>query len=99
MSSKVKDDRERQFQHESLQDREAIATYLETLREGFESGYLTFSDERGELSLEPHGLVGFEVRVSRKRDRVRLTVRCSWKDGVPAEAVEVPGLKIRAGRD
>jgi len=97
--AREKEKDEREFQHESLQDSQAIASYLEALRDGFASGRLTFSDKNGEHTLEPHGLIGFELRVSRKRDRVRLTVRFNWQDGADVEPLDVRGLTIRAGDD
>jgi amphi-Trp domain-containing protein len=97
--AKEKEKDERAFQHESLQDPQAIASYLEALRDGFASGRLTFSDKNGELTLEPHGLVGFELRVSHKRDRIRLTVRFNWQDGTAGEPLDARALTIRAGDD
>ena len=74
----TKQDREREFEHESLQDRESILAYLKALTEGFESGVLTFSDRNGEISLEPRGLVNFTVRANKKRNRVNLNLKISW---------------------
>jgi amphi-Trp domain-containing protein len=73
-------EQDRDFQHESLQDRESILAYLNALAEGFSSGSITFSDKDGEINLSPAGLVNLEVRANRKRDRVSLTVKLSWKD-------------------
>ncbi len=69
------------FRHESLQDRISIEQYLEALNRGFSSGQLKFTNEDGEIELNPRGLVNFEVRASKKQDRARLTLKFSWKDG------------------
>jgi amphi-Trp domain-containing protein len=79
-------EQEREFQHESLQDRESILIYLKALAEGFSSGLITFTDKDGEISLAPGGLVNFEVRANRKRDRVVLSLKLSWKDTAHEEA-------------
>ena len=90
----TKQDREREFEHESLQDRQSILTYLKALTEGFESGVLTFSDATGEISLEPRGLVNFAVKAQKKRGRVNLNLKISWNGGVESEAQTVEKLRI-----
>lgn len=72
------------FHHESLQDSASIAAYLAALQEGFESGTLTLSDASGVMELEPTGLLRFEVRAQRNRERVKMTLRLSWKTDVPS---------------
>jgi amphi-Trp domain-containing protein len=67
------------FEHESLQNRRAIVTFLAALQEGFSSGKLVLSDPEGEIELHPRGLVRFEIRALRKRDRFRLVLRFGWK--------------------
>ncbi|MBD3335946.1 MAG: amphi-Trp domain-containing protein [Candidatus Eisenbacteria bacterium] len=71
---------EREFTHESLQDRESIMAYLQAIQDGLARGTLTFSDEEGEITLEPSPLLNFQLQASRKRDRVRLTLGFSWKE-------------------
>jgi amphi-Trp domain-containing protein len=73
-------EQEREFQHESLQDRESILAYLKALADGFATGALTFTDKDGEISLAPAGLVSLQVRANKKRDRASLSVKLSWKD-------------------
>lgn len=71
--------RANQFRHESLQDKRAIVQYLNALAEGVEKGALQFSDEQGEIMLEPNGMIRFGVAAERKSDRYGLTVKLSWK--------------------
>jgi amphi-Trp domain-containing protein len=68
-----------EFEYESLEDPQSIGRYLSALADGFAKGVLAFSDRRGEIALEPRGLVEFEVRVSKKRDRSRLSLSFTWR--------------------
>lgn len=74
MTSKPKN-----FRHESLQDSRAVARYLQALAEGFEKGQLQFSDQDGEIVLEPRGMMRFGVTADQKSGRHALTVRLTWK--------------------
>ncbi len=71
---------EKDFDHESLQSKRSISAYLAALQEGFESGNLIISDPEGRIELKPSGLVRLEVRVSQRRDRVRLELQLEWKN-------------------
>lgn len=71
---------EKEFEHESLQNRRAIVAYLAALQEGFENGTLSISDPNDRIDLKPDGLVRFEVQASQKRGRVRLVLRFEWKN-------------------
>lgn len=73
------------FEHESLQDRESIVAYLETITEGLRSGRVEIRQGEEELILEPEGLLTLGIRAVRKRDRTRLDLRISWRDASPEE--------------
>ena len=90
----TKPEREREFEHESLQDRESILAYLKALTEGFESGVLTFSDSTGEISLEPHGLVNFAVKAHKKHNRVNLNLKISWNGDGGTDEDQAAKLRI-----
>ena len=45
------------FRHESLQDAETIQDILKSLSKGIAKGKLSFSDEDGEIVMEPEGLL------------------------------------------
>lgn len=88
----------RKFEHESLQDAVSLADYLDALKDGFAKGRLTFSDKEGDITIEPQGLIHFNVRAEQQGDRVRLAIDFSWKDRssqLPTEAT----LKIHTGSD
>ena len=87
-------EKERAFEHESLQDRESILAYLRALIDGFESGVLTLSDNDREISLEPKGLVNFAVKAQQKRNRVNLNLKISWAGDGTNEESTVPKLRI-----
>ncbi|MCA9727780.1 MAG: amphi-Trp domain-containing protein [Candidatus Eisenbacteria bacterium] len=75
---------EREFFHESLQDSQSIADYLKALTDGFAQGTFNVTDKRGEIVLRPGGLVRFQIEASRKRDRVKMTIRLDWSEEQPA---------------
>ena len=73
----------REFQHESLQDRRSVVKYLEALAEGIRNGTINLSNQGGDISLTPEGLMNFEIRASHRRDRATFSIRCTWKQDVP----------------
>ena len=87
----------KEFKHESLQDPESITDYLAALTEGFQSGSLKFSDSDGDIVLRPNGLVHFEVDASEKRDRIRLSLRFSWKPREEPDNGSSGPLRIDSG--
>jgi amphi-Trp domain-containing protein len=89
----------REFDYESLQDCTSVAEYLRALAEGFERGELALSDDSGATSLEPRGLVTFEIRASKKSERSRLTVTCRWRHRDERHAGEAASLTITTGRE
>lgn len=77
---------DREFKHESLQDREAVAAYLRALVEGIEQGSLTLCQGESTTVLSPHGLIRFQVEAREKEGTHRLSVKLTWKD----RTVETP---------
>ncbi len=68
-----------QFKHESLQDKKSIQGLLRSLSKAIAKGELKFSDQNGEIVLEPKGLLNLRV-VARKQDgEQRVDIRVSWK--------------------
>ena len=61
--------RDEHFKHESLQDTETILEYLDALRSGFASGQIVFSTKTNEVTLEPTGLIQFDLQAKKKGDR------------------------------
>jgi len=66
------------FRHESLQDQKTIAELLKAITKGIAKGKLTFSDEDGEIVLEPEGLLNLKVTAEQEEIRHRLNIRITW---------------------
>lgn len=89
-------DTEREFEHESLQDRVTIARYLKAIEEGFVNGSLSLHSKEGDILLEPQGLIGLTVKASRRRGRMQLSVQASWKTVDHPESGNPDTLNITA---
>jgi amphi-Trp domain-containing protein len=89
--------KKKEFEHESLQDRQSLCEYLHTVTRGVEEGRLTVSGRDGEITLEPRGLIRFELQASLKPDRGKLTLRLSWKPGSVEQEKPSDELRIRSG--
>jgi amphi-Trp domain-containing protein len=83
------------FKHESVQDLDSLIAYLEAVSEGFRRRRLAMSDKDGELVLEPHGLIKFDIEAKCKGQSCKLVLKFSWKErqGEP----EDDALSIEAG--
>ncbi|WP_078121316.1 amphi-Trp domain-containing protein [Thiosocius teredinicola] len=68
------------FRHESLQNRKTIQDILKAITKGLGKGKLTFSDEDGEIVLQPRDLLNLKVTASQDDSRNRITVRITWQD-------------------
>ncbi|MCB9916348.1 MAG: amphi-Trp domain-containing protein [Planctomycetes bacterium] len=86
----------KEFEHESLQDAESVADYLETIINGIRAGKLTVSSGEGEVDLRPQGLIRFSVRASERPDRHRLALKLVWSPGQDSGAGQDP-LRISTG--
>lgn len=67
------------FRHESLQDLQSIQRILKAITKGIGKGRLVFSDEDGELKMEPDGLLNLKVTGESNDSRNRLTIRITWQ--------------------
>lgn len=77
-----------EFKHESLEDVQSIAKYLEALKDALLAGKLEFSDDHGQLVLRPQGLLGWEVIGRKKGDRVKIRFKMSWREDENIEPME-----------
>ena len=89
--------KKKEFDHESLQDRDSLAQYLQTVTQGFHDGRLSVSSRGEDIELEPRGLIRFELRASQRADRGRLTMRFTWKPTKEDPALSTEELKITPG--
>lgn len=69
----------KQFRHESLQDAESVQQILAAINEGLAKGKLRFSDEDGELLLQPKGLLDLRLTAEQEEGRQRINLRVSWQ--------------------
>jgi amphi-Trp domain-containing protein len=67
------------FRHESLQDAKTIQDILKSLSRGIAKGKLSFSDEDGEIVMEPEGLLNLKVTASQDDGRHRVNIRITWQ--------------------
>lgn len=67
-----------EFRHESLQDGKSIQKLLEAISKGLGKGKLEFTDDEGELELEPKGLLDLKITVKEDETRHKLDIRVSW---------------------
>jgi len=67
------------FRHESLQDAKTIAELLKSITKGISRGRMTFSDEDGEIVLEPEGLLNLKVTAEQEEMRHRVNIRITWQ--------------------
>jgi len=69
----------RQFRHESLQDAAGMREILDAVTDGLASGKLRFSDDDGEIQLQPRGLLDLRLTAEQDEGRQRLNLRVSWQ--------------------
>lgn len=67
-----------EFRHESLQDGKSIQKLLSAISKGLGKGQLEFTDEEGQLTLAPNGLLDLKVIVKEDETRHQLDIRVSW---------------------
>ncbi len=69
------------FRHESLQDQKSIKEILTALTNGVAKGKVTLSDDRGEVVLQPEGLLHLKITAGQDEDANSLTLRLRWRSG------------------
>lgn len=67
------------FKHESLQDTASIQSLLKAITKGLAEGRLTFSDEYGEIVMEPEGLLQLKFSATRENSLSKINLRISWQ--------------------
>jgi len=69
-----------EFKHESLQDRQSIVQYLDAISKGFSNGKLVFANRDKQIIFEPKGLLKLDVKAKRKSDKIKLSLKVTWKE-------------------
>jgi amphi-Trp domain-containing protein len=83
------------FRHESLQDAETIQDILKSLSKGIAKGKLSFSDEDGEIVMEPEGLLNLKITATQDEGRHRVNIRVTWQ--AEEEVKRKKPLRLNAG--
>jgi amphi-Trp domain-containing protein len=68
------------FHHTFVTDREDIARYLDSLKEGFNKGVLTFNSQNRKVHIEPNEVLEITVETSIRKGKVRITLHFTWPD-------------------
>ncbi len=71
-----------EFKFESVQDCQSICSYLQALCEGFSKKHLELRSDRDAFAVTPAGMLKFTLKAKKKRDRVKLKIELSWKNGL-----------------
>jgi len=87
------DDR-KEFEHESIQDRESLVRYLHALSDGIQQGYFMLSSNGSEFTLNPPSLVKFDVQAKHNSRRSQIVLRLSWKNPKRTKQLRVEPLEI-----
>ena len=68
------------FRHESLQDADSIQDILKAISRGLGKGKVSFSDDDGEILMEPRGLLNLRLTATEDDDQNRISIRITWQD-------------------
>lgn len=83
-----------EFKYDSLQDSKSIAKYLNALKDGFLNGKIILANGNKRIELNPDGLLNLEVKAKRKNEKVKIQIKCTWKDGKEEKSTEHHSLSI-----
>lgn len=86
-------EQDREFAHESFQDRESVVQYLAALGDGFQHGKLLLSTGGEEFMLDTPPLVQLDVRAKQKNHRGEIVIRVSWKNHKPQKTLTVESIE------
>lgn len=75
-----------EFEYESVQSRESIQTFLQSLLDGFASQRISLKSDRDEIVLSPQELLNFTIKAKRKGVKNKLSLKISWKDVEPEKS-------------
>lgn len=94
------------FEHQSLQSLDAVLDYLDTIRDGFQQGQLTLSQEDGEVTLTPKGLTRVKIKAKQAKQHQEIRISLAWvpkdssddKDKPSALALSTKSSKKHKGK-
>lgn len=79
------------FKYDGLQERDAVAAYLEAVRDGFARGTVTLRQGEQVLELLPKGLISVTIEGKQKGEDRKLKLTFRWKER-ECELVDAPLL-------
>ncbi|MGE0085599.1 MAG: amphi-Trp domain-containing protein [Desulfococcaceae bacterium] len=68
------------FEHESVQDSQTISRFLRELMNGFENRNIVFESDEQQMVLHPDSMLEFGIKVKKKKDKNKITLKFFWKD-------------------
>jgi amphi-Trp domain-containing protein len=71
---------DKEFHHESIQDKDTIIRYLNTFGDGFQKGEIEFRAGADEIVIKPEGLIQMEIKAKRTGRKSKMTIKFSWKE-------------------
>jgi len=85
------------FDHESIQDRQSIRQYFDTLIEGLEKGRLVFVSGKDSVLMTPAELMRFSIKTKKKPGKSKLTIKLTWSDStVQASRENTHAIQIKS---
>ncbi|WFE67845.1 amphi-Trp domain-containing protein [Thiomicrospira sp. R3] len=86
------------FEHESLQDKDAIINYLAVVSEGFAKGQLQLTNEEDNVTLTPQGLARLKIKAKQAKNHQEIRITLAWSAEQAGETEAEPRLKMKAGK-
>jgi len=68
-----------ELKHESVQGREEIASYLESIAQGVRAGQVAFRHGEQDIALKPAEQVSLQVEVKQTEAKSRIKFKVSWE--------------------
>ncbi|MBN1233140.1 MAG: amphi-Trp domain-containing protein [Candidatus Coatesbacteria bacterium] len=82
------------FVFESLQDLKSIVKYLNAISDGFSKGKIILGSKDKKIVLEPAELLKLEVKAKKKDNKVKISVKCSWKENDDQKEFKSDNLSV-----
>ncbi|MDY0136994.1 MAG: amphi-Trp domain-containing protein [Thiomicrospira sp.] len=86
------------FEHESLQDKEAILHYLRTLMDGFDKGEIHLANEDDDVLLTPQGLARLKIKAKQAKSHQEIRLTLAWNADLSLNDEREPTLHIASAQ-
>lgn len=72
----------KEFEIESIQDKESIVKYIQAIADGFLNGQMVIGTKKRQLVLLPQGLIKLKIKAKRKGNlSCKVVMKFSWNEG------------------